>query len=695
MGDGFDSSAADQNTFIDYVNNTIVNDLFVRDIHPEIRNSINLYRVDTISEDSGVTQMNADGEITTSRDTALDYRFSGEWARCWLEPSRQSNRLVSNILAAACPQADLVIVVLNEAQNGGCNRGTTMAGTLASPWSTVAHEFGHLFGELQDEYGFNCTVATNDNCSALWTGGTPSWIKYNQTVSTSNQGGKWEEWIPSWRTIPTPYNRSAKVSSEIADRIHDVSLFAGATGGLRNWRDGIWRPSITGRMDSNSRLHNPIGYDGMRQRSRVKTEATFRKNLVGDFDGDGRDDLVLHDGRQLSLYLSRDRVVGALDPLTGRTPRGQGASVLEKTWFHNDRLWSDDRSHSWKVRPGDRFYVADFDGDGRDDLYVFNSTSWTTGYCGLLKSEGNRFQIVERYDRALPGFGLWVPSDVYVGDFNGDGREDFLIYNGESWNINYLNVYLSEGNSVRSGVRINGVINDEWFVGDAEKFHIGDFNGDGKDDFLMAEQSSWDQVYLRVYTYDDAGRKYVQIGDGNYGTVNPGGNVSWALRRNDNILVGDFDGDGKDDVALHNGQDWNNSYLAYFSVTEGAETLALRWQISGADFRGWHLTSGDRFYVGNVDGDGDDDLIIFNGTNWGPTYLGMAKSLGQLGDVSATWQDDWIGGWHLGEVDDFKVCDFAGGGGWADLFVYNDDWFGCLRSRRTAYQLASFNYKYI
>jgi len=108
------------------------------------------------------------------------------------------------------------------------------------------------------------------------------------------------------------------------------------------------------------------------------------------------------------------------------------------------------------------------------------------------------------------------------------------------------------------------------------------------------------------------------------------------------------------------------------------------------------MTSGDRFYVGNFDGDGDDDLIIFNGTNWGPTYLGMARSHnGQLGDISVTWQSDWIGGWRLGEVDEFKVCDFKGTGGWEDLFVFNDDWFGLLRSHRAAYQLESFNYKYI
>lgn len=700
IGDGFDSSQVDQNAFIDYVNDTIVNDLFVRDIHPEIRNSINLFRICTISEDSGVTQVNSSGTVTVSRDTALDYRYSNTWSRCWMEKGPNADRLLNEILADVCPQADFIIIVLNESGFGGCRRGDEMAGTLGSGWDTMAHEFGHVFGNLGDEYGFDCqTSGTNANasCRALYEGGPPSWIRDNLTVTTDNEGGKWGEWIPSWRNTPTPYNRpfrSKPTSAEIADCVNDVSVFAGATGGGLMWRDGIWRPSLTGRMDNNPTLHNPIGYDIMRQKSREKTEATFRKNVVGDFDGDGHDDLVLHDGRQLSLYLSRDRTVGTADPLTGVTPRQEGSAILEKTWFHNDKLWGDDQSHSWQVRPGDQYYVADFNGDGRDDLFVFNSNNWSKGYCGLLKSEGNRFQIIERYDGALPGWNLKSRNKIYIGDFDGDGRDDFLIYNGQNWRLNYLGLYFSEGSFLRPASRINGRVNDEWFIGDNENFHIGDFNGDGKDDFLMVEQTSWLVPCLRAYSYSDTERKYVQLGEGNFQSIRAEGNDRWWLGRQDNVLVGDFDGDGKDDVALHNGQDWNNSYIGFFSVSEGDETLVLKQKVVGS-LPGWGLTSGDRFQVANFDGDKDDDLVIFNSNNWDNVYLGMAASSGQLGNFSVSWQRNWIGGWHLGEVDEFKVCDFKGTGGWEDLFVYNDDWFGLLRSRRAAYQLASFNYKYI
>ena len=38
------------------------------------------------------------------------------------------------------------------------------------------------------------------------------------------------------------------------------------------------------------------------------------------------------------------------------------------------------------MRPNDRHYVGDFNGDGKADLYVFNGTNWSIAYLGMLKS---------------------------------------------------------------------------------------------------------------------------------------------------------------------------------------------------------------------------------------------------------------------------------------------------------------------
>jgi len=59
-------------------------DFLPKDVHPEILNGINIFRMNLCSADSGVTQVNSTGSVTTARNTALQYRYSGKWNRCWM-----------------------------------------------------------------------------------------------------------------------------------------------------------------------------------------------------------------------------------------------------------------------------------------------------------------------------------------------------------------------------------------------------------------------------------------------------------------------------------------------------------------------------------------------------------------------------------------------------------------------------------
>ena len=58
----------------------------------------------------------------------------------------------------------------------------------------------------------------------------------------------------------------------------------------------------------------------------------------------------------------------------------------------------------WQMRDNDRHYVGDFDGDGKADLYVFNGDDWSIAYLGMLRSLGNGLCLVERYDGNVPGW---------------------------------------------------------------------------------------------------------------------------------------------------------------------------------------------------------------------------------------------------------------------------------------------------
>jgi hypothetical protein len=222
-------------------------------------------------------------------------------------------------------------------------------------------------------------------------------------------------------------------------------------------------------------------------------------------------------------------------------------------------------------------------------------------------------------------------------------------------------------------------------MGKHERFFVGDFDGDGNEEVIAQNRDDWSQVHFMVFA-SNGSRLFLR--DRYYGTIKF---PFWTMRRKDEIHVLDFNGDGTSDVAIFNGRNWGPEYLALFAVDEGFLTGERRYEDT---IPGWDMRRRDRFWAANVDGDDDDDLVVYNGENWSTEYLGMLRSDGDDA-LQGSWQDGWIGGWNLGENDDFQVADFRGTGGWDDLFVFNEGWFGLLRSYSNRYVLETIYRKWI
>ncbi len=77
-------------------------------------------------------------------------------------------------------------------------------------------------------------------------------------------------------------------------------------------------------------------------------------------------------------------------------------------------------------------YVGDFNGDEKDDLFVFNWSDWAIPYFALLRSTGTSFECIRRFDEELPGWDDMKRHDeFFVADFNDDGRDDIFVFNGQ------------------------------------------------------------------------------------------------------------------------------------------------------------------------------------------------------------------------------------------------------------------------
>jgi FG-GAP-like repeat len=185
--------------------------------------------------------------------------------------------------------------------------------------------------------------------------------------------------------------------------------------------------------------------------------------------------------------------------------------------------------------------VADFNGDGKLDLAVVNGGN-NTGVSSLSILLGNgdgTFNSVAKY---LASFG----NSVAVGDFNQDGKLDVAVANFGSSSVGVL---LGNGDGTFK-TAVNYVADNA-----SSSVAAGDFNGDGKLDLAVAN----------IVSNSGLGDVSVLVGNGD-GTFRPP--VNYGVGSNpSSVAVGDFNGDGKLDMAVANLGGYGN--IASLSVLLG------------------------------------------------------------------------------------------------------------------------------
>ena len=171
--------------------------------------------------------------------------------------------------------------------------------------------------------------------------------------------------------------------------------------------------------------------------------------------------------------------------------------------------------------------VGDFNGDGKLDLAAANQVSNNVSI--LLGRGDGTFQTAAEYGTATS------PTSVAVGDFNGDGRLDLAVANNGSSNFRTGSVSILLGNgdgTFQTHVEYGALSNSSSVI-------VGDFNGDGKLDLAVANRNAGGE---------DLNNLSLFLGNGD-GTFQP--QVDYAAGTNpSSVVVGDYDGDGRLDLAI-------------------------------------------------------------------------------------------------------------------------------------------------
>ena len=193
-------------------------------------------------------------------------------------------------------------------------------------------------------------------------------------------------------------------------------------------------------------------------------------------------------------------------------------------------------NHSWfdgiYFSTVQKWLVGDFNGDSKDDLVNIYKESDGKAAVWTHFSTGEEFEDQSSYDRMA---GFWDKQKWLVGDFNGDGKDDLVnIYRKSDGKAAVWTHFSSgEGFEYQSSYdRMAGF----W---DEQEWLVGDFNGDGKDDLVNIYQAPDVDAAFWTHFSNGAGFDYQS-------TYNRVACMGWGAQK---WLVGDFDGDGHDDIS--------------------------------------------------------------------------------------------------------------------------------------------------
>jgi len=206
--------------------------------------------------------------------------------------------------------------------------------------------------------------------------------------------------------------------------------------------------------------------------------------------------------------------------------------------------------------------VGDFDGDGFDDLFRLEYANWCGDgirdaeiYLNRSDASGGRLFVRDK-DLSMITASIGIRGDltnIIIGDFNGDGKDDFLRQEKGWWDddnnftlMAFINTSTRHGG--KTDITFKGYdLRLEDLKGDISKLTVGDFNGDGKDDFIRQGIGSRASDSARIYT--STGNLESLFSAGEIRASSGTSPVDIFLNGDyTDIVIGDFNADGKDDL---------------------------------------------------------------------------------------------------------------------------------------------------
>lgn len=346
--------------------------------------------------------------------------------------------------------------------------------------------------------------------------------------------------------------------------------------------------------------------------------------MTGDFDGDGRDDLVRFNYDNPAQMASR--------VFLGK--ENGGFNILPDVNI-NSQEWS-----------GILGLAQDYDGDGYTDIYGFKASA--TGFI-----ENSRIMFSNGDGTFSPGQEQPINNPVslwqHPGDINGDGLADVVAVkrlNASSYYpTNSLVTLISNGDGTFDEVLYPMSIRTDAgvYLGALKYLRTGDFNGDGLTDVVIFSSEG------------DRLRVFLSKGDGTYAEKEQMTNTVYASYRDMSygemtvlMYPGDFNGDGITDLFSISSD--SKGLITFFGRGDGAFDEYYQLSSDPNFIRRWVTTYNLKITDFNADGlpdisykipDQEEDKALI--TNGDGTYTLYDDLLSINYNSSYRWTGDFDG----------------------------------------------------
>jgi surface antigen len=300
-------------------------------------------------------------------------------------------------------------------------------------------------------------------------------------------------------------------------------------------------------------------------------------SYVADFNGDGKADVLMKGG-----------------PGWDTTPVFFSAGNGSFTFANEESPGGDVFDYT-----GAQTFIGDFNGDGKADVMVRGVAGWDTTPIFFSNGDGT-FSFSNPEDPTGTLFNL-AGVEVYLGDFNGDGKTDVMIKGHAGWDT--TPIFFSNGDGTFTFSNEKDPTTDIFNLPGVSTF-IGDFNHDGKTDVMIKGHAGWDTTPI-----------FFSNGDGSF-TFSNAKDPTGTLFNLAGVetFVGDFNGDGKADVMIRGYPGWDTTPI-FFSNGDGTFTFSNAKDPTGTLFN----LAGVETFVADFNGDGKADVLIKGHSGWDTT----------------------------------------------------------------------------